>query len=375
MARASLGTIVPSTTSGTTLAALLSARDAAENSGHLGSGRPSYAAEGMTWAESTFDPPHLWLGGAAGDGSEDVDLTLLFAPRPGTTRTTAEVRLPAGWLWADGSAVLRADYPDLLNAIAPLVTGDTHSSTSITNVSEDLRQLGLIGAKIEGTGIPVGATITAIGATTITLSAAATSTNAGVSLRIFPQGNGNASTTFNLPNAKDRVVIGRGDMGGTDVALVTVAGGAGFDGTKLGAVGGSQGVVLLVTNLPVHSHSASTSGTTDTHAGHTHGPGSYNTNNSGTHTHNYVRFSNNVFSGGAGIAPTAQIAGSVDFFQGTVASVAGGNHDHSVNSGVSSTGGSHSHVLTLSTTVGNTGSDTLHSNVQPSAVFNVLVKT
>ena len=57
-------------------------------------------------------------------------------------------------------------------------TGDTNSSTSITNVSS---VTGLdIGMSITGTGIPDGTVITAIVATTLTISIAATATSAGV---------------------------------------------------------------------------------------------------------------------------------------------------------------------------------------------------
>lgn len=375
MTRASLGTINPATTSGTTLAALLSARDAAENTQHAGTGRPSYASAGLLYAEDSTDPAHIFLAGVAGDGSQDVDLTLLFSPRPGTLRTSAEVRLPDGWLWADGSAVLRATYPNLLDAIAPAFTGDVASgSPTISNVSEDLRTLGLVGAKLEGTGITAGTTITAITATTITMSANGTASNSGVAVRALPYGAGNGSTTFNLPNAKGCATIARQDMGGTDAALITVAG-AGFDGTKLAATGGAQTVVLVTANLPIHSHSASTSGTTSTSANHQHGSSGLTAATSGSHNHDYVRFGVGSFSGGTLLSATYNTGGAGDFFQGgSINTTTAGGHTHGLT-GSSDPSGAHSHTLTLSTTVGNTGSDTAHQNVQPSVVFNVLVKT
>lgn len=382
MARASLGTIDPSTTSGTALAAILSARDAAENSGHAGTGRPSYAVAGMIYTDDSFTPDHIILAGAT--ALDDVDLTLLFSPRPGSIRETAEVRLPSGWLWADGAAVARATYPDLLEAIAPSFTGTTNGTTTISSVSEDLRTLGLVGAKIEGTDIPSGATITAIAASTVTISAAATGSHAGVTLRAFPYGNGNGSTTFNTPNKKGRVGIGRGDMGGTDAALVTT-GVAGFDGTHLGASGGAQGVVLVVANLPVHSHSASTSGSTDTHAGHTHTDTFSITDNfavasGGSHSHNYYKTSGSNFGGSVKTDDLASGTSHALFSDAAVATTTHAGHSHGLTgsatlNGSVSSGGAHSHVLTLSTTVGNTGSDTTHLNVQPSVVSNFLVKT
>jgi microcystin-dependent protein len=69
-------------------------------------------------------------------------------------------------------------------------------------------------------------------------------------------GAGNGTTTFNLPDLRGRVPLGRDNMGGTPANRVTVAV-TGLDATALGAAGGSQ---LL------HAH---THGVTD--PGHTHG--------------------------------------------------------------------------------------------------------
>jgi microcystin-dependent protein len=370
MTRFAHGTIDPSTTSGTDLAALLSQREAAEDTGHAGTGRPAYAVAGMIYTDDSFTPSHPILAGTAGDGSDDIDLYLLFAPRPGTIRASAEIDLAPGWLWADGAAVSRATNAPLFNAITKSVTGNVaNASATISSVSEDLRQKGLIGAKVEGTGITAGTTIAAISASTITLSANATATNTGVALRILPWGAGNGTTTFNVPDVKDRAMIGRGDMGGTDAALITTAV-AGFDGTRLAAAGGAQAVVLLVANLPVHSHSASTSGTTDTHGGHVHAD-TLAVANGGTHNHDYHRV---TIGSGSTFLATAGTGTSISFYDSFVATANDGLHNHALTGGVSS-GGAHAHVLTLSTSIGNTGGDVGVRIVQPSVVMNFVVKT
>lgn len=396
MSRAALGTINPTTTSGTQLAALLSNRDAAENSGHAGTGRPAYASAGMVYTDDSFSPPRLFI--AVGPAGPDTDLSSLFGPRPGTMRITAEVRLPSGWLWADGAAVARATWPDLFNSICPAFTGSVaNGSATITAVSEDLRTLGLLGAKIEGLGVPGTATVSAISASTITLSLPATSDHAATPLRIFPHGNGNGSTTFNTPNAKGRNIIARQDMGGVDAALITVAG-AGFDGTRIGAAGGAQTVALAVVNLPAHSHPASSSAslisgagsgtaTTDAAPNHTHGSGSLVTTSDGSHNHTsglLKTTASSVSVQGAGGANVAGFgSGSQLSLTGTV--TFGGTHSHVVN-GNTSSAGTHSHVvtttialtslvLTVSTTTSNTGSGTPTNNVQPGIVENVVVKT
>lgn len=62
------------------------------------------------------------------------------------------------------------------------ITGTTNSTTSVTAVSSTA---GLaVGQAISGAGIPVGATIAALGSGTLTLSAAATASASGVSLTV-----------------------------------------------------------------------------------------------------------------------------------------------------------------------------------------------
>jgi microcystin-dependent protein len=68
-------------------------------------------------------------------------------------------------------------------------------------------------------------------------------------------GVGDGSTTFNVPDLRGRTVFGP-DSGGS--ARITVAGGN-FDGTVIGGTGGAQNHVLTSGEMPVHTHSASTS--------------------------------------------------------------------------------------------------------------------
>lgn len=53
-------------------------------------------------------------------------------------------------------------------------------------------------------------------------------------------GDGDGATTFNLPDLRDRTVIGKGDMGGAAAIRITGAG-SGLDTAVLGAAGGAQG--------------------------------------------------------------------------------------------------------------------------------------
>ncbi|CTQ45778.1 hypothetical protein [Roseibium aggregatum] len=70
MAQANLGTIDPSTTSGTDLSTLLSNFDDAVTSGHSGAARPAYALQGMTWTQIVSASQHNIM---YYDGDADIE--------------------------------------------------------------------------------------------------------------------------------------------------------------------------------------------------------------------------------------------------------------------------------------------------------------
>src|SRR5262249_40622827 len=77
-------------------------------------------------------------------------------------------------------------------------------------------------------------------------------------------GNGDGTTTFNLPDLRGRAVFGLDNMGGSAANRIAVAGGN-FDGTSLGTTGGAQNKAIAQANLP-----NVTLTTTITDPGHTH---------------------------------------------------------------------------------------------------------
>jgi microcystin-dependent protein len=177
----------------------------------------------------------------------------------------AGITAPTGWLFEFGQAISRTGgNANLFAAITAAATGNTHSNTTVDNLSTDLRGLGLEGAFIEGIGIPTGTTIASIAsASSLTLSQAATSTGSGVSLRILPFGQGDGSTTFNVPDRRGRSLFGRDNMGGSPASRITVNA-----GTHLATTGGEEVHTLLTGEMPVHNHGASV-----TDPGHVHGLG------------------------------------------------------------------------------------------------------
>jgi microcystin-dependent protein len=223
---------------------------------------------------------------------------------PGVEQAYAGINLPAGgWLWEDGSAYSRATYAALFNALTATVTGSTHSNTSIDGLSADMRGKGLNGAFVEGTGIPTGTTITFTAASTATLSQAASSSASGLTLRILPYGQGDAATTFNVPDRRGRALFGRDDMNGSAANRLTVNA-----GTHLNTTGGEETHTLLTAEMPSHNHTISI-----TDPGHTHSYIQTNTNNTaaagpGT-TANQNAFGANTGSSTTGISATAANTG------------------------------------------------------------------
>jgi len=95
-------------------------------------------------------------------------------------------------------------------------------------------------------------------------------------------GVGDGVTTFNVPDYRGRVGIGKDNMGGVAANRITAAL-SGITGTTLGATGGAESATLVTANLAAHSHVL-------TDPGHDHGPvsgGSFATLTAGTFINNF----------------------------------------------------------------------------------------
>lgn len=151
------------------------------------------------------------------------------------------------YLFAYGQAISRTTYATLMTGqtITQSVTR-TNGSPTLTGFS-DTTQIP-VGAAVEGSGIATSDTISSCTSTTCTMAANATSSGTA-SVTIFPNGNGDGSTTFNLPNCQGVALAGRDNMSGTPRGVLSST----YYGTNpdaLGAFGGAQNRTIAVSNFP-----------------------------------------------------------------------------------------------------------------------------
>lgn len=143
-------------------------------------------------------------------------------------------------------------------------------------------------------------------------------------------GVGDGGSTFNIPDFRGRVLVGRDDMGGAAANRVTVAG-SGIDATKIGGVGGVEGVTLSIENLPKHNHGG-------------------NTGDGGEHEHD---------------VPLRGMSDSDHANNPTL----GANSTTRLFTAKTSKAPVHKHPIPEQ------GGDKAHSNIQPSLIINMIIRT
>lgn len=161
-------------------------------------------------------------------------------------------------------------------------------------------------------------------------------------------GAGDGSTTFNLPDRRDVVGVGRGDMGGTTRGLLS-----NFVSTTLGALFGSQSHTLTKAQMPTHDHATGTLATAP----------------AGLHGHPTLVNSGHdsqEATGGLSIAEagSGQINTEYPSWAGSPSTIAGRQ-----------IGGDGLHTHSLTGTIASTGGGQAHNNVQPTIVLNYIIKT
>lgn len=235
------------------------------------------------------------LGEAIFDGTRVLSLRQTLGTdgaqlaQPGDIKMSAAANPAAGWLACDGSAVSRSTYAALYAALG-------------------------------GTG--------------------------------SPWGQGDGTTTFNVPDLRGRGPIGAGSGGGLTTRTLGKYGGGTLDtgGTKLG----EEAHTLALTEIPSHNHGGATG--TDS-PDHTH---SGNTGTeSAAHNHNTPSTFNSACT--TGPATFLSVSGT------TTTGPENQSHFHSFTSGGASA--RHTH------TIPGAGSGAAHNNMQPFVACSYFVKT
>lgn len=214
----------------------------------------------------------------------------------GEVKEWAGISPPSRYLFCAGQAVSRATYNELFEAMTRALTVTVvNGSPNVTLTGGDTTNVGAYPISLAGY-FPPGTIITNISLPTITLSANATASGSGLTMRVMPYGIGDNSTTFNLPDRRGRVGVGRDNMAGGPVGAMPT--GLGFDPYRLGAVGGSA-------LLQSHGH-----GVND--PGHNHGV------NDPGHAHGVTYATSNHVGVGSFVTSAANSPGSANLYNGTL---------------------------------------------------------
>ena len=172
--------------------------------------------------------------------------------------TSAVVPPSAKYLFAYGQAISRTTYAGLMavQTITQSVTR-TNGSPTLTGFS-DTTQIAA-GACVEGPGVPNSGSCTTsiVSCTSTTCTMTNNASSSGTAnVTIFPNGNGDGATTFNLPDCQGRAIAGRDNMSGTPAGRISSAGGN-FNADALGTSGGQQNQAIALANVPNYALSPS----------------------------------------------------------------------------------------------------------------------
>src|ERR1700690_1385870 len=162
--------------------------------------------------------------------------------------------LPNLYLYTAGQAVSRTTYAQLLTALTSSATILCQSGVATITVPTQISDTTPIGAPVEASCFAPGTIVQSKASGLLTLSNNATGTTSTVAT-IFPWGDGDGSTTFNVPDLRGRAYLGRDNMNGIIAGRLnsTVFG---SNPDSMAAPGGSLSTQLTLQQLPQGIQSA-----------------------------------------------------------------------------------------------------------------------
>ena len=164
----------------------------------------------------------------------------------GTTLPWSGLVAPNQYVFAYGQEISRTTYPEFYTAVTQQANVICSASSNTLTGVADTTQIN-IGSAIElSLCVISGTTVVSKTASTVTLSNPSSVSINAVAV-FFPYGNGNGTTTFNVPDLRGYAVAGRDNMGGSAAGRLTSTY---FNSPALGAVGGSQSTTISTSNLP-----------------------------------------------------------------------------------------------------------------------------
>jgi microcystin-dependent protein len=285
----------------------------------------------------------LTVGGGDASGLQWATASVAGVFSPGDFKFTGAIVVQTGWLAANAQAVSRSTYAALMSATTLTFTG-TASGSTISGLSSATTQYLVAGMSIEGPSLGSSATITGVSTNSITVSSSPSA--GGQTFTVFPNGNGNGSTTFNVADMRGKVPVGTGGTGSN--ASPTYA---------FGQTTGEQTHTLVINEEPSHNHTASAA----TGAGSAHAHGVSDPSHLHYATPGYAVA---VAAGSTFGFAVPGLANSTFIDTNTAPAV----------TGIAIQGeASHNHPLSLTTA--STGGGNSHNNMQPSYAGQWLIKT
>lgn len=171
----------------------------------------------------------------------------------GTVLPTSSIIAPANYQFAYGQTLSRSTFPELLAAITTQASIGCVGGSPLINIS-DTSYIS-VGTVLESICIAGSPTVVSKTSSTVTLNTNSTVT-VSTTGRFFPYGNGDALTTFNLPDMRGYIPAGRCNMGGVDCSVLNstyFSTNANNTPSGLNAKGGSQSKTLNTLNLPPYT--------------------------------------------------------------------------------------------------------------------------